>query len=35
MDKNIRILKIMKKQRCDWEKAEFIDKEVKTLNEFC
>jgi hypothetical protein len=35
MDKNLRILRIMKKKRCDWEEAEFIEKETKKLSEFC
>jgi len=28
-------LKIMKKKRCGWEEAEFIEKETKTITDFC
>jgi len=35
VDKNLRILKIMRKKKCDWEEAEFIEKETKTITDFC
>jgi hypothetical protein len=35
VEKNLRILKIMREKRCDWEEAEFIEKETKKLTEFC
>jgi len=34
MDKKLRILRIMKKKRCDWEEAEMIEKKTKKLSEF-
>jgi len=34
MNKHINILKIMKKEKCEWEKAFMREKERKTLREF-
>jgi hypothetical protein len=34
MNKEIKILKIMKEERCDWEEAHKREKERKDLKEF-
>jgi hypothetical protein len=34
MNKEIKILKIMKEERCDWEEAQKREKERKDLKEF-
>lgn len=34
MNKELKILKIMKKEGCDWEEAQEKEKKIKTLNEF-
>ena len=34
MNKELRILKIMKKEGCDWEEAQKKEKKIKTLKEF-
>lgn len=34
MDKELKILRIMKKEGCDWEEAQKREKKIKTLKDF-